>query len=212
MSRLLLTGYDDAMQSIGDLTAPLMRDYAHRHGLDFRCIRGFDADTAPSWQKIKHIRQAYRDGYEAVLWLDADTLITDPKRKPPLEFFGLHVSLDWGADACPTDFSLGNFLAGADTDPLWAEAEKRADRFGNGSYWEQGCVREMFHELPWVAEMVYIYARRFWNAVPGQVHPSVVDPWEPGDWLCHLTMLSMPRRVELFHEISREIAGKKKGA
>jgi len=48
--------------------------------------------------------------------------------------------------------------------------------------------------------------RRMFNAVPDEVSPgNVVEPWQPGDFAAHLTMLPVEQRVALFHEISRRV-------
>ena len=45
-------------------------------------------------------------------------------------------------------------------------------------------------------------ARNVFCAVPDEVSPgNVVEPWQPGDFAAHLTMLPIAERVELFHEI-----------
>lgn len=201
MKGLVLAAYDDAMAPIGDLTAPLMDEYARRHYLDFRCIRDFDPEILPYWQSVREVRAALAEGRPFVLWIDADAIITNPARFPRGRKSGLHLSRDWGADASETDFSCGNYLAWADSEPLWAELEARYERFADNGLFEQSCLREMYAELPWVRDLVHVHRRRTYNAVPIEVHETVQEPWQPGDWLCHLTMMSMPERVALFHRM-----------
>lgn len=55
--------------------------YCKRHGFDYQCV--YDnpiPDSDPlkgSWGKVKLIKDALDEGYEYVIWLDADTLIVD---------------------------------------------------------------------------------------------------------------------------------------
>lgn len=79
MKPLLLTGWTgDAWQAMADVTMPLMKAYAIRHGMD--C---WSADLAgprpPSWQKIVGLLQAL-PGRPAVVWIDADVVIEDGSR------------------------------------------------------------------------------------------------------------------------------------
>lgn len=79
MKPLLLTGWTgDDWQAIADVTLPLMKRYAQRHGMD--C---FTADLAgprpPSWQKIIGLQQTL-PGRPAVVWIDADVVIEDGTR------------------------------------------------------------------------------------------------------------------------------------
>ena len=52
---------------------------------------------------------------------------------------------------------------------------------------------------------INIHPPRFLNSVPNEVCPGkVVDPWRPGDFAAHLTMLPVEKRIELFHEIKKQ--------
>jgi hypothetical protein len=54
--------------------------YCKRHGLDYRCVIDNPSTIPPeagSWGKIQLIKDALADGYDSVIWLDADTLIVD---------------------------------------------------------------------------------------------------------------------------------------
>lgn len=196
---LLLTGYTDNLAYIGDLTAPLMQAYAKNHRVDFYCNRRFDADSHPAWQKLEIVLDAFDAGYERVFWLDADVAITNPDIPPPAASTGLHCSRDWGQDACPQDFSSGVFFACADSRHVFEEAQKQVE-FKWADYYDQGALRQVHGNLRWVRKMIYIYPRRSFNSVHESV-VGVVDPWQKGDFVCHLTALSPERRVEVFHEI-----------
>lgn len=49
-----------------------------------------------------------------------------------------------------------------------------------------------------------IHPRRFLNAVPKEVDPTVQEPWQPGDFAAHLTNIPLEKRIELFHEIKKQ--------
>lgn len=64
-----------------DLTEPLHKQYAERCGADFVYFVG-DKEPAlhPTWNRIPMFLEAFRDGYDKVIWLDADTLVVNQDR------------------------------------------------------------------------------------------------------------------------------------
>lgn len=196
MRTLLLTGYDDNMKAVGDITSDVMRHYASKHSIDFLCIRQYAKDTHPSWQKAMHVACQLSNGYQRVIWLDADTLITnsdtylDSTRNdvPPIE-----VSQDWGTDATELHhFNMGNFIANVDANELWAFVWKRylpkmKETWGNAPLWEQSALQELYKSMKEPETIFGVYPRRMFNSVHSELAPSAPEPWQEGDWLCHLT-------------------------
>jgi hypothetical protein len=52
-----------------------MKEYAGRHGYEFRVIQRDDCDRKRGWIKIEPIRAALAAGFDFVLWMDIDTLV-----------------------------------------------------------------------------------------------------------------------------------------
>lgn len=77
MKSLLLTGWTGVEYArMAAHTLPLMERYARRHGMDFDCVNlGFVGVAPPSWMKLPHLGSALADGYDKVLWVDADIVI-----------------------------------------------------------------------------------------------------------------------------------------
>jgi len=70
---------------------------------------------------------------------------------------------------------------------------------------EQGPWQEWVKNKP-EGLFINIWPRRMFNAVPDAVCPGQVpEPWQPGDWCAHLTMVGIQRRIEIFHEIKKLI-------
>lgn len=207
MTTLLLTGYDDAMREIGDLTAPLMESYAIAHGFDFRIFRDFQPLEPAYWRKIPKTIEAFSQGYDRVIWLDADQMVTNPDWVPPVGWLGFHASQDWGRDATSLEhFSMCAFTATREAKWLFEKIEDEKAQFVDGPFPEQTPARKAYREIQgdYGVESMTIHQRRVFNAVPIEVHETVVEPWQPGDWCCHITMLEFPERVKLFHEIKRQ--------
>lgn len=196
---LLLTAYDPAMAPIGDLTAPRMLEYANRHGFDFRCIRHFQEGRLPYWQKIDEMVRAFCV-YDRVLWLDADQVITNPEFKP-VWTTGFHTSMDWGTDAVDdSQFSACGIFACKDVRDIFESVHKREEKYDGVDFPEQTALRDYYH----VGDCRYrmkTHPRRVFNAVPAELCPTAPEPWQPGDFCCHLTHVDVARRVEMFHQI-----------
>jgi len=199
---ILITGYDHGMSGIGQKTAPLMESYAKKHGMKFYCHSKYSDKYHPSWQKVRLIVQAIQEGNN-VLWLDADTVITNPAEVPWKEFGNkLNVSRDWGCDATELHhFSMGNFYACRDTIMLFRAAESRASKWGNNPLWEQSCLQEMHQALDDARSAIRVHPRRVFNPVPIMAQLTAQEPWKEGDWLCHLTGISNEERLDLFEKI-----------
>lgn len=206
MKTLLLTGYDEKMRPLGDLTSPLMLSYASEQGFDFHCLRTFDGENVPYWHKLNGVKWAFNNGFDRVFWLDADQVITNPDFNPPWKK-GFHASLDWGTDAeNDSHFSMCGFVVCKDTVHLidWVLSMKEA--YVNGDFPDQKPMQEFykFHRLA-TKTLMQTHSRRKLNAVPKQIADNVVEPWERGDFCAHLTMLPVEDRVKVFHEIMKEM-------
>lgn len=204
---LVLTGNDSAMDLVGDLTAPNQEAYALRHGYDFERVREYEPGSHPSWQKLRLLKERLSD-YRGILWLDADTLVTNPLSVARMEGRGFHVSTDWTWPA-PEDaikhFSLGNFYV--DNCPgsfAVIEAALARWEWSNTPLWEQQAIQEEYRANEAIREHVHVYPRRTFNAVPATPNTTGPEPWEPGDWLCHFTYLPNEERARLMREIYME--------
>lgn len=198
---LLLTGYDQAMQPLGDLTAPLMLAYASKHGMDFKCVRNYPVNIPAYWHKMTAVVKAFDEGYDRVFWNDADQKVTNPDFYPTWDS-GFHVSLDWGSDAADESyFSMAGFVACRDTRFLFQWVLDHEIEYINQDFPEQTPMRHLYRTSPRARGVMCIEGRRVFNAVPIQISPHVVDPWQPGDYAAHLTHLPVEDRVRIFHEI-----------
>lgn len=202
MNILILTGYDDAMASVGDLVAPQHAWYAGLHGLPHECVRDYEPGTHPSWQKMRLITERLPN-YDAILWLDADVVVTNPLIHPDefLPHYGLIVSTDWTHPATEDmikHFSLGNFLITncPESFELLRLASLRTE-WANRPLWEQQAIQEEYRANPEVRPWVKVLPRRRLNAVYATESTTGPEPWEPGDFLCHFTYLKNEERARL---------------
>ena len=197
MTTLLLTGYNDHFAPLGDLTAPVMLSYAGKCGYDFKCFRHPGSAIEATWHKI----QATLDGlahYDRVLWIDADILITNDTIRHEYDS-GLHFSLDWGRDATERrHFSAGCYLICRNAASMFSEVVAVQEEMMCKGEWEQEPLRANYFRHK---KLVTIHNRRVFGSVPSGVHESVVDPWQPGDWAAHFTMVPLEERVRMCKEM-----------
>lgn len=210
MKTLVLTGYDDGFAWLGDKTLASKEAWARRHGAAFDCVRKYEPGSHPSWQKLRVLEVALRT-HDVVIWLDADSVVTNPDI-PPAHFLpragcALTVSKDWSVYDPAHEyrhFSMGNFcLLGrpAGRRLIWLAGEKVEYR--NGGLWEQGALHAVLTEMPSQRRLVDIRPRRELNAVPVECQPAAVEPWQPGDFLAHLTGADKSTRLKALKALSR---------
>jgi hypothetical protein len=208
MDILVLTGYDDNMQELGDICLPSKRAYAERHGYAFECVREYPKDVHPSWHKLQLLRDRI-DKYDAIFWLDADTIVTRGSIKiipAPQGNPVLSASADWCSDTDGPDEmpSMGNFiLCNTDETQQWIDLAMQQVQFKNRPMWEQQAVQKCIKENHWFRNRVFIQPRRLFNAVHTTCTPHGKPPgapWQPGDFLIHLT--GVENRIELAKEFA----------
>ena len=71
----LLTSYTSTYSAFAALSIPHMKDYAGRHGYEFRAVQNDDCDRKGGWIKIEPIREALAAAFDFILWMDIDALV-----------------------------------------------------------------------------------------------------------------------------------------
>lgn len=202
---LVLTGYDNNMQEVGDRCAATHRAYADRHGYDQETVRHYLPTSHPSHQKIRLLRERI-DRYDAILWLDADSVVMFGGLS--IDHFAgagkvMDISVDWCAPVEDDDrpqhttyVSCGNFILWntPDTAAFINEWDKHSERFALREVccWEQDGLRSAMMGSPWMNARVRRHPRRTFNAVHetcvNRNFPKVAPkPYQPGDFILHLT-------------------------
>jgi len=210
MNTVLLTGYREDFAWMGARTKQGKEWYAEKYGLSFKCNVDYPEEFGlPSWQKLRLIKELFQQGYDAVLWLDADAVITNQFIDIMTLIKTLHnidgqkclyASTDWGnhpIDQPYSNFSMGNFV--------WMNTTRGNElldlassllKYSRAVYeQDQGAVREVLKTVPHTRYYINILNRRILNAVPAFVQPLALDPWAEGDFLAHLTSVDKDLRV-----------------
>jgi len=204
---VLFTGYDSAYAELANLTLPLMQDYADRHDIDFKSWSAPPPGLNIYWTGVARGLQLLED-YDRIIYLDCDQMITNHERPPTFDpGYGFWCSKDWGYDAVERwHFSACGWIAHSDCIPMLRSVMAMEPEWRDKPFQEQGPWREWMRTQSPDNLYININPRRLFNAVPDQICPGQVpEPWQPGDFAAHLTMVPIERRVEIFHEIQKLI-------
>lgn len=67
-------GYEE----LYEIAKPSIELFARKHGYDIRIHTDNPYGREPSWAKVKRLIEAFDEGYDVALWLDADVVIVNP--------------------------------------------------------------------------------------------------------------------------------------
>lgn len=209
MKTILYTGYDEPYAPLCRLTLPAMRTHAQIAAIDFRVFEAPPEGLNIYWTGVARGLELLREGYERVVYLDADQLCTNPWATPwaDVDKRGFHASRDWGDDATePWHFSMCGVVMHQDCVPLLKLALKIEPEWREKPFQEQGPMQYLFRNRDQFTELAdtsfTVHRRRMFNAVPDAICPDKVpEPWRPNDWCAHLTMVDMTTRIKVGSKI-----------
>ena len=216
MNTLILTGAESSMHELLDATIPSKQHYASVHGYDFMSLRSFSADPKCGFDSnhigflktsitFKMLRY-----YNHVMWLDADSIVTNTKYK--IEDFvqgkGCYtVSYDW---MFYQSFSTGNFIVSKtqDTEELFNIFLKVSSQRLNDIMADQGAMNLICNASPRYKEFFNIIPHKYLNSVPSFMvntktwrddnnRSGIIQPWTPDSFLAHFTGASTAERIEI---------------
>lgn len=203
MNTLVLTYCDDRYAELGAITNQSKKKYASARGYDYSLRSNRPrGETPPFWHKLVLVHQML-EYYERVIWMDADIIVTNPMVSL-MQFSpaNIHFSRDWGTDATTDEhFSCGAYVAHKCNMPVIEEALRRTEHI-RSPFGDQDALRSVYRDAPLLRGMFAIHPRRTFNAVHPEIDPTVVEPWTPLDFLCHLTMVPMEKRIELAKKVT----------
>lgn len=216
MKTLILTGSDNNMMDVLNLTLPSKQNYCKKHNYDLLALRSFSADTECNFTSthVGFLRavMAFKQlrFYDNVMWIDADSIITNSDYK--IEDFILNeacfiASYDWMHF---NSFSTGNFIIRktVNTQELFNRFLVVSQFRLNDIMAEQGTLNQIYRESDSFRKLFNILPHNYLNAVPDFLvttdtwrndnnRRGIVRPWTPDCFLAHLTGLSAAERVHI---------------
>jgi hypothetical protein len=216
MKTLIITGSDQGMMEVLDLTIPSKQEYCKKYNYDLLTLRSFAAAPECNFNSthIGFLRALVTfkqlKYYDNVMWIDADAIITNMNYK--IEDFIQNdacfiASYDWMHF---NSFSTGNFIIRRtnDTQKLFERFITISQHRLNDIMQEQGTLNYIYNELESNKSMFNILPHKFLNSVPEILvdtdtwrndnnRSSIIGPWTSDCFLAHLTGLSMEERVSI---------------
>ena len=201
MNRYAVATYHAAnFQDLADLTVPSKEAYCKLQGYDLHVV--VDEEFA-RWRSLEIVSGLLSQGYDAVLYIDCDAIITSPHmRIEDLILFGefLLTSDLYG-------LNMGVFCAqrteGA-TKLLYAMMTEGAN-LTRGHFWcEQEAVMRFARFAPY-DRVVKILPQRIMNSYSNIEHnrpPWIDSNWQPGDFILHMPALVNEDRFRVIEEAS----------
>lgn len=148
MKALVVTLADEAFWPLAKISVPNKAAYASRHGYDFRYYpRRLSKHFPASMSKIQAILDSQSEGYEWVLWTDADSLIVN-------QSLSLEYWTSQGGELIAT-FNEDGLNAGEllvqNTDPcrdMFENLEVTLHRWATNPWWEQAAIQQYIKDGP----------------------------------------------------------------
>jgi hypothetical protein len=213
---LVLTGSDEPMWGVLDETIPSKQKYVKERGYDLMVVRSFPGDKECRLEE-RHIgfqraALAFKllKFYDAVMWIDADSVITNTSYKIEDFIRGNEcyiASYDW---MHYNSFSTGNFIVRRTPNVqnffnLFLQVS-RIHLEGIGA--DQSTFNQIYRDMPDQRENFGILDHRYLNAVPSFLvetqtwkndnnRTGIVAPWTSDCFLAHFTGTDNQERIEL---------------
>lgn len=179
----IVTGYtphDRGWAELGGLTSTANRAYCERHGYGFRLhTADFETHIDAAWSKVKFLRQALAL-HAAVLWVDADAVITAPG---PLDFLD-DIREDMAVSTDPIGINTGvwyirrSSVTNKILSQIW---DLRREPF---PLWEQDALTKLFFAGKTHGQLKVLPPRSL-NSSPPVLSRAAEYVWQPGDAACH---------------------------
>jgi glycosyltransferase involved in cell wall biosynthesis len=190
-----------------EISLPLMKKYAARHGYDLINGDGSSGGRPPPWGKILFLRDVLTT-HGAALWMDADTVIVDGSRdireeisQQAMMAMVRHQTVD--GDVPNTGVWYATRSALKFLEEVWAQ-----EQFVDDPWWEQAAVMHLMgYDVTRPARLEratdYFYSTE-WLSVRWNSHPAHESP---SPYIKHATTGSIAQRIERMANDARPSRG-----
>lgn len=199
MKPIILTGYTHHIAPIAEFCLPSKQAWAERHGCELRILRDDDFPTEhghPSFQKLKWLSIMLSAHHRPVIWLDADSLITNPSITPesllPGRMYDAAASRDYSDGGRPQyqAWSAGNTAWNPTINAMyWLDLAMCDEGARWGGLWDQDALQRCHP----IGTLLDIRPPRIMNAVLPEF--GFEASWKPGDFLIHFTGIAPEDRL-----------------
>ena len=180
------------------LTNKSKEEYCKAHGFDFIFKdKLYYTDKHPVWSKMPCMLDVMQQGYDYVVWLDADAIIANP-RLDITGWFDYH-DIYYSKDVYGLNFGVFALKNTPTAEAFLRDIEAGHDRFKNTSWREQdaasellkGKYRDCCKEIP----------ARVWNSYDDVYNHKTVNVYQDGDFILHVPAKGDHYRLDRFSQI-----------
>lgn len=223
MRTLVITGSEQSMWNVLDLTLPSKYKWCQKYGYDILVKRTWPAKPKFNFEAdLKHLgflrviacfeQLKY---YDNVMWLDGDSIITNQEYK--IEDFiddehCFFASYNWMVSESPTgEFTTGNFVIKqtpqTDIEHLYNTFLQVSQHF-LGHICQELATLNTIYKSPDYYKMIKVLPHKYLNACPNTLMDTqtwkgdksrngIESPWNEESFLAHLTGCTTAERYEL---------------
>lgn len=199
MKIAVVTSYDNNFLGVANVVMPRWRNYCKKQGYTFIEKVNCGSGRHPVWDKVYFTHQILPN-YDYVLYLDADTLLTNPDIKIE-DFIALHPDKDLLISDDCHGLNVGVFII---KNTKWSldylEQVWNIERWINGILGEQIAMREI---LGYNSTNVVYVEQKLFNAYKYEIYDKVFPSgqWNEKSFLLHLPGYPNDKRVTLFTKV-----------
>lgn len=203
---LVMVCIGDEYAKTVELGTRTKQEYCKLHGYNLAILESvpYRYDRPPAWLKIPLLFRLMQTGHHRLFYLDADSLITNPKIS--LEpFFDRLEKMDRHMLIAEDVFNLNTgafFLRKTWQALTLLDLIYETDADVDNSLWEQQALIELIEQNPVVRSLLHIEASsRQFNSMPFDERASGLPSdcsayaWQPGDFLCHFAGTKDPQKL-----------------
>lgn len=206
MKIAVVTSYDNNFLDVANIVMPRWRDYCQKHGYVFIEKIACGSGRHPVWDKVYFTHKVLETNeYDYVLYLDADTLVTNPEIKVE----DLIIEYSQNKDLMISDdchgLNVGVFIIKYSEWSLgYLEKVWNMPRWINSILGEQIAMREI---LGYNTENVEYVEQKIFNAYKYEIYDKVFPSgqWDEKSFLLHLPGYPNDKRVALFEQVISEL-------
>ena len=224
MKTLILTGSDNKMFDLLDLTLKSKIEYCTKHGYDLMVKKQWSDITELNFSVEKHmgflrVFTAFQrlSIYDLVAWIDADAFITNFNYKIEDIANSDHcffVSRDWFFDENDQNITVntGNFILKktSEINSFYESFAKTSQMFLNDATQDQRTLNYMYFSGMQTKNM-RIVDKKYLNSVPELMFETetwkgrrpIANPWTKDCFIAHLTGASNQERIDIFNKIEK---------
>jgi hypothetical protein len=182
-----------------EITFANMAAYCARHGYTFRPSIFTGQPTKMGASKADYLGSLLEEGFETILWMDADALVTNPEISIEDRLAG-----EGGLTICSDLFGLNGGVFLFDESALGQQLLYAISVISQSMGNEQAAITYLSAIEPYQG-LIHVKPQRWMNSYLNEEYGRPawwMGNWEPGDFILHLPALSLERRVELAREYS----------